>query len=174
MKYSLSPHEKRQLWQQYQAQKQHKKKPDPHLKRDLKHGWLFPYLTQTENLMWGRWQYWQECQHLDWIWRGDLAIPLGQMLPEVAWQRWKWEQAIANSFKLQQSELRIALISQRLAVTEERIDYTSNKKWTNYITNPVDIIQNLFGGGMQRDNIALPLSSQITFSSEQVFYSLTN
>lgn len=44
-----------------------------------------------------------------------------------------------------------------MAVTEERIDYTSKKKWTNYIsTNPVDIIQSLFGGGgIQRDNIAI-------------------
>ncbi len=42
-------------------------------------------------------------------------------------------------------------------MTEDRIDYTSKKKWTNYITtNPVDIIQNLFGGGgMQRDNLAI-------------------
>lgn len=65
--------------------------------------------------------------------------------------------AIANSNKLQQSESRIALIEQRLAVTEDRIDYTSKKKWTNYIsTNPVNIIQNLFGGGgVQRDNIAI-------------------
>ena len=67
------------------------------------------------------------------------------------------ERAIANSFKLQQTADRIALIEQRLAVTEERIDYTSKKKWTNYISaNPVDIIQNLFGGGgVQRDNIAI-------------------
>ncbi len=44
-----------------------------------------------------------------------------------------------------------------MAVTEDRIDYTSKKKWTNYIsTNPVNIIQNLFGGGgVQRDNIAI-------------------
>lgn len=67
------------------------------------------------------------------------------------------ERAIANSNKLQQTESRIALIEQRLAVTEDRIDYTSKKKWTNYIsTNPVNIIQNLFGGGgVQRDNIAI-------------------
>ena len=65
--------------------------------------------------------------------------------------------AIANSTKLKQSEFRIALIEQRLAVTEETIDYTSKKKWTNYISiNPVDIIQNIFGGGgVQRDNIAI-------------------
>ena len=67
------------------------------------------------------------------------------------------ERAIANSSKLKQSKSRIALIEQRLAVTEDKIDYTSKKKWTNYIsTNPVDIIQNLFGGGgVQRDNIAI-------------------
>ncbi len=77
MKTPLSPQEKQQLWQHYQAQKQ--KKLNRHLKRDLKHGWLFPYLTQTENMMWGRWQYWQECQ----------------LMPEVAWQSWKWERAMA-------------------------------------------------------------------------------
>ena len=67
------------------------------------------------------------------------------------------ERAIANSFKLQQTADRITLIEQRLAVTEDRIEYTSKKKWTNYISaNPVDIIQNLFGGGgVQRDNIAI-------------------
>ena len=77
MQTPLNPHKKQQLWQHYQAQKQ--KKLDPHLKRDLKHGWLFLYLTQTENLMWGRWQYWQECQ----------------MLPKVAWERWRLEKAIS-------------------------------------------------------------------------------
>ncbi|WP_156114181.1 hypothetical protein [Myxosarcina sp. GI1] len=67
------------------------------------------------------------------------------------------ERAIANSNKLQQTSDRITAIERRLAVTEERIDYTSKKKWTNYITtNPVDIIQNFFGGGgMQRDNLAI-------------------
>ncbi len=44
-----------------------------------------------------------------------------------------------------------------MALTEEKIDYTSKKKWTNYIsTNPVDIVQNIFGGGgVQRDNLAI-------------------
>ena len=79
MQTPLSPDEKQQLWRQYQAQKQHKKKLDPHLKRDLKHGWLFPYLAQIENLMWSRWQYWSECQ----------------IMPELAWQRWKLEKTIA-------------------------------------------------------------------------------
>ncbi len=79
MKIPLDPHEKQQLWRQYQDRKPKKKKPDPHLKRDLKHGWLYPYLMQIENLMWGRWLYWKECQ----------------MMPEVAWERWKWERALA-------------------------------------------------------------------------------
>ena len=67
------------------------------------------------------------------------------------------KKAIARSPKLKQSKARIALIEQRLAVTEERIDYTSKKKWTNYIsTNPVDIIQNIFGGGdVKQDEIAI-------------------
>ena len=62
--------------------------------KDLKHGWLFPYLTQTENLMWGRWQYWQECQ----------------LLPEVAWERWKWEQAMPSAMlrKSRQYSLKVA------------------------------------------------------------------
>jgi hypothetical protein len=67
------------------------------------------------------------------------------------------ERAIASSSKLQQSKSRIALIDQRLEATGERIDYTKKKQWTNYIsTNPVDIIQNIFGGGgVQRDRIAI-------------------
>ncbi len=67
------------------------------------------------------------------------------------------DRAIASSSKLKQTASRIALIEERLALTEERIEYTSKKKWTNYIsTNPVDIIQNIFGGGgVQRDNLAI-------------------
>jgi outer membrane protein TolC len=67
------------------------------------------------------------------------------------------ERAIASSHKLQKLSERITIIDERLAVTEDRIDYTKKKKWTNYIsTNPVDIIQNIFGGGgVQRDNIAI-------------------
>ena len=39
----------------------------------------------------------------------------------------------------------------------DRIDYTSNKRWTNYLTlDPVRLIANIFGGGdVQRDNIAI-------------------
>ena len=67
------------------------------------------------------------------------------------------EKAIANSFKLKTLQERISIIEQRLEVAEDRIDYTRKKRWTNYISaNPVDIIQNIFGGGdVQRDNIAI-------------------
>ncbi len=67
------------------------------------------------------------------------------------------EKAIANSFKLETLEQRITLIEQRLKVAEDRIEYTSKKRWTNYLSaNPVNILQNIFGGGdVQRDNIAI-------------------
>ncbi|MGK7894661.1 MAG: hypothetical protein AB4372_13805, partial [Xenococcus sp. (in: cyanobacteria)] len=67
------------------------------------------------------------------------------------------ERAIANSFKLETLTTRIALIDERLELAEDRIDYVSKKSWTNYIsTNPVNIIQNIFGGGnVQRDRIAI-------------------
>ena len=67
------------------------------------------------------------------------------------------EKAIANSHKLETLEERITLIEQRLELAEDRIEYTRKKKWTNYISaNPINIIQNIFGGGdVQRDNIAI-------------------
>ena len=67
------------------------------------------------------------------------------------------ERAIASSFKLETLAERITLIDERLELAEDRIDYVSKKSWTNYIsTNPVNIIQNIFGGGnVQRDRIAI-------------------
>ncbi len=67
------------------------------------------------------------------------------------------EKAIANSFKLETLAERITLIDERLELAEERIEYTRKKKWTNYISaNPINILQNIFGGGaVQRDNIAI-------------------
>ena len=67
------------------------------------------------------------------------------------------ERAIASSFKLETLTARIALIDERLELAEDRIEYTRKKKWTNYISaNPVNIIQNIFGGGdVQRDRIAI-------------------
>ena len=67
------------------------------------------------------------------------------------------EKAITNSHKLKTLTARITLIEERLELAEDRIEYTRKKKWTNYISaNPVNIIQNIFGGGsVQRDNIAI-------------------
>ena len=67
------------------------------------------------------------------------------------------ERAIANSHKLETLAERITLIEQRLELAEDRIEYTRKKKWTNYISaNPINILQNIFGGGdVQRDNIAI-------------------
>ncbi|MDJ0568664.1 MAG: hypothetical protein QNJ53_06415 [Pleurocapsa sp. MO_192.B19] len=65
-----------------------------------------------------------------------MRLPCDECVAELT------EKAIANSFKLKTLEERITLIEQRLAVAEDRIEYTSKKKWTNYISaNPVDIIQ---------------------------------
>ncbi len=67
------------------------------------------------------------------------------------------ERAIASSHKLKTLAERITLIDQRLELAEDRIEYTRKKKWTNYISaNPINILQNIFGGGdVQRDNIAI-------------------
>ncbi len=67
------------------------------------------------------------------------------------------ERAIANSHKLKTLAERITLIEQRLELAEDRIEYTRKKKWTNYISaNPINILQNIFGGGdVQRDNLAI-------------------
>ena len=86
------------------------------------------------------------------------------------------EKAIAHSSKLQKLSERITIIDERLKVTEERIDYTKKKRWTNYIsTNPVDIIQNIFGGGgVQRDRLAVSPSASaaappISKSKQQIW-----
>ena len=65
--------------------------------------------------------------------------------------------AIANSPELVTLDEQIALIDKRLVVAEKRIEHTSKKRWTNYISrDPVSIAANLLGGGnMQRDNIAI-------------------
>jgi hypothetical protein len=34
------------------------KKIDPNLKRELKSGWLFPFLVTLDAMAWGRWVYW--------------------------------------------------------------------------------------------------------------------
>ncbi|MGL5879219.1 MAG: hypothetical protein ACRC2V_15785 [Xenococcaceae cyanobacterium] len=79
-KLPLDRENRKKLWQYYQ--KYHRKRKQdliPDLVRDLPSGWLLPYLTQIDSLLWGRWQYWSRCQ----------------MLPKSAWMRWKMESAIA-------------------------------------------------------------------------------
>jgi hypothetical protein len=67
------------------------------------------------------------------------------------------EKAIANSSELVTLDEQIALIDKRLVVAGERIEHTSKKRWTNYLsTDPLRIAANVFGGGdVQRDNIAI-------------------
>jgi predicted ATPase len=65
--------------------------------------------------------------------------------------------AIANSSELVTLDEQIALIDKRLAVAGERIEHTSKKRWTNYLsTDPLRIAANVFGGGdVQRVTIAI-------------------
>ncbi|MEN9517892.1 MAG: hypothetical protein RLZZ381_480 [Cyanobacteriota bacterium] len=67
------------------------------------------------------------------------------------------EKAIANSPELVTIDEQIALIDKRLAIAGERIEHTSKKRWTNYLsTDPLRIAANVFGGGdIQKDNIAI-------------------
>ncbi len=43
------------------------KTPDPDLKRDLKSGWMLPYLLQVEGLLWGRWEYWSDLCNVEFL-----------------------------------------------------------------------------------------------------------
>ena len=65
--------------------------------------------------------------------------------------------AIANSSELVTLDEQIALIDKRLIVADKRIEHTSKKRWTNYISlDPLRIAANVLGGGdVQRDNIAI-------------------
>ncbi|MEO1801066.1 MAG: hypothetical protein AAFR62_11690 [Cyanobacteria bacterium J06629_2] len=65
--------------------------------------------------------------------------------------------AIANSPELVTLDEQIALIDKRLVVAGKRIEHTSKKRWTNYISSdPLRIAANVLGGGdVQRDNIAI-------------------
>ncbi len=65
--------------------------------------------------------------------------------------------AIANSPELVTLDEQIALIDKRLVVAEKRIDHTSKKRWTNYLSiDPLRIAANVLGGGdVQKDNIAI-------------------
>ena len=55
------------------------KKLDPNLKRDLKHGWLLPYIGEIDRILWGRWDYWARCN----------------AMPEHAYYRLQMEPALA-------------------------------------------------------------------------------
>ncbi len=65
--------------------------------------------------------------------------------------------AIANSAELVTLDEQIALIDERVELMGARINYTSNRRWTNYLTTePLRLVANIFGGGdVQRDNIAI-------------------
>jgi predicted ATPase len=67
------------------------------------------------------------------------------------------ERAIANSSELVTLDEQIALIDKRLVVAGERIEHTSKKRWTNYLsTDPLRIAANVFGGGdVQKVTIAI-------------------
>ncbi|MGB3204352.1 MAG: hypothetical protein WBB28_05125 [Crinalium sp.] len=55
------------------------KKLDPNLKRELQHGWLLSYIGEIDRLLWGRWDYWAQCN----------------VMPEHAYSRLKMEPALA-------------------------------------------------------------------------------
>ncbi len=65
--------------------------------------------------------------------------------------------AYANSPELVTLDEQIALIDKRIALALKRIEHTSKKRWTNYLSyDPLRIAANLLGGGdVQRDNIAI-------------------
>ena len=67
------------------------------------------------------------------------------------------EAAITNSPELVTLDEQIALVNERVGLMGDRIDYTSNRRWTNYLTtDPLRLVANIFGGGdVQRDNIAI-------------------
>jgi len=75
----LTKNSRIQLWKNYQKNKK-KKKLDPNLKRDLKPGWLMPYLFEIESMFWGRWNYWEECQ----------------LIPSEIWKFWQMQTLITG------------------------------------------------------------------------------
>jgi len=52
--------------------------PDPHLTRDLRPGFLLPYLLDFDSLTYGRWEYWFEATELG-------ALP-DRPIPPIDWQ----------------------------------------------------------------------------------------
>lgn len=70
----LDTQSRNKLWQHYRQNKV-EKKLDPNLIRNLKSGWLFPYVAKIESLFWGRWQYLLECQ----------------LIPDNIWTAWQMQ-----------------------------------------------------------------------------------
>ena len=54
-------------------------KIDPKLQRHLERGWMLPLLASGDRYLWGRWDYWTQCQ----------------AMPEHAWSRWQIEPVLA-------------------------------------------------------------------------------
>ena len=73
----------------------------------------------------------------------------------------------------------LALLEQRLAVAADRIDYAEARQWTDYLTtDPMRLVQNLFGGGdVQRNRLAIAdlevQSSELMRRREEVATALT-
>ncbi len=51
----------------------------PDLERDLTHGWLLPILWETDSRLYGRWDYWLQCQETCAL--PDRPIPQVEFLP---------------------------------------------------------------------------------------------
>ena len=51
----------------------------------------------------------------------------------------------------------IAVIEERLELSNDRIGYAEARQWTDYLTlDPVELVQNIFGGGaVQRNRLAI-------------------
>jgi len=51
----------------------------------------------------------------------------------------------------------IAVIEERLELSDDRINYAESRQWTDYLTlDPIALVQNIFGGGaVQRNRLAI-------------------
>jgi hypothetical protein len=54
------------------------KRPDPDVHRELKRGWILPYLEQMDGMLWGRWQYWMDALERQ-------AVP-AEPIPRIEWE----------------------------------------------------------------------------------------
>lgn len=58
------------------------RKPDPNVRRNLAHGWLFDYLIAIDAGTWNRWGYWSECIAM---WTFERQLP-DELIPFIGWQ----------------------------------------------------------------------------------------